>query len=140
MSRRSAFAASLASTVSLAVVACGATGCTRSNEGVDAATADASVVTAPARIASCDRITSMSVCSEYSGSFLAHNEAIHSAGCAKLGGSFSAGECPNTSVLGACTLSTGELRKFYGTGGAAWTAATAEKECAGAYRGKWKAQ
>lgn len=121
------------------VVACGATGCSRSNEAEAGAGAGASA-SAPAllaRTASCDRITGMSVCSEYSGAYLAQNEAVHSAGCVKLGGTFVAAECPNTAVLGSCALSTGEVRKFYGSGGAAYDVARAEKECTGPYKGTW---
>ncbi len=89
------------------------------------------------RTSSCDRVTKMSVCSEYSGSYLAQNEAVLSAGCAKLSGAFVAAECPNTSVLGSCTLATGEVRKFYGGGGAAYDPSRAETECTGPYKGKW---
>jgi len=79
----------------------------------------------------------MSTCSEYSGGYLAQNEAVLSAGCARLGGTFVAAECPNTSVLGSCTLSTTEVRKFYASGNVAYDAARAQKECEGSYRGRW---
>jgi hypothetical protein len=49
-------------------------------------------------------------------------------------------ECPNTSVVGACTLSTGEVRKFYGTGGAAFEPDRARSECLTSYRGAWQAR
>jgi hypothetical protein len=82
----------------------------------------------------------MSLCSEYSGAYLAQNEAVLSSTCAKLGGAFvSAAECPNTNPLGSCALATGEVRKFYSSGAAAWDAARAEKECTGSYKGKWSA-
>jgi hypothetical protein len=128
-------------TLALLLAAClGA--CSRSGAGDASASAEAgappSSVASP-RTASCDRITSMSVCSEYSGAYLAQNEAVHSAGCVKLGGTFVAAECPNRAVLGSCTLSTGEVRKFYGSGGATYDLVTAEKECTGPYRGRWAA-
>lgn len=81
----------------------------------------------------------MSVCSEYSGAYLAQNEAVLSSGCGKLGGTFVGAECPNTSVLGSCALSTTEVRKFYASGGAVYDVARAQKECEGPYRGKWSA-
>ena len=90
-----------------------------------------------ARTSSCDRVPKMSVCSEYSGSYLAQNEAVLSSACAKLGGAFVGAECPNTAVLGSCTLSTTEVRKFYASGGAVFDAARAQKECETSYRGKW---
>jgi hypothetical protein len=93
----------------------------------------------PSRTGSCDRVTAMSICSEYSGAYLAQNEAVLSSACAKLSGAFAGAECPNTSVLGSCALSTGEVRKFYASGGAAFDTAKAEKECTGPYRGKWSA-
>jgi hypothetical protein len=101
------------------------------------ASSGASRSTPTGRTSSCDRVTNMSVCSEYRGAYLVQNEAVLSSGCAKLAGVFVAAECPNTSVLGSCTLSTGELRKFYGSGGAAYDAPRAEKECTGPYRGQW---
>ena len=81
----------------------------------------------------------MSLCSEYSGSYLAQNEAVLSSGCGKLSGAFVRAECPNTNVLGSCTLSTTEVRKFYASGSAVWDAPRAEKECVGSYKGKWSA-
>jgi len=42
-------------------------------------------------------------------------------------------------VLGSCTLSTSEVRKFYASGAAAFDAARAEKECTTSYKGKWAA-
>jgi hypothetical protein len=104
-----------------------------STKGIDATTP------APSRTGSCDRVTAMSICSEYSGAYLAQNEAVLSSACAKLSGTFVGAECPNTAVLGSCALSTGEVRKFYASGGAAFDAAKAEKECTGPYRGKWSA-
>lgn len=77
------------------------------------------------------------MCSEYHGVYLAQNEAVLSSACAKLSGAFVAAECPNTSELGSCTLATSEVRKFYASGGAAYDAARAEKECTGPYKGTW---
>ena len=101
-----------------------------------ASSANASAA-APGRTGSCDRVTGMSVCSEYSGAYLAHNEAVLSASCGKLGGAFAPAECPNTAVLGSCVLSTGEVRKFYASGGAVYDEPRAQKECEGPYKGKW---
>jgi hypothetical protein len=93
----------------------------------------------PSRTSSCDRITKSSVCSEWSGAQLAQNEQFYSAGCVKLSGTFVSAECPNTQVLGSCTLSTGEKRKFYASGADAYDAPRAEKECTGPYKGTWVA-
>jgi len=109
-------------------------GCSRS-DSVDAP--PVAKAAGPLRTSSCDRVTGQSVCSEYSGAYLAQNEAVLSSACVKLSGAFAAAECPNTSVLGACTLATGEVRKFYASGGAAYDAARAETECSGPYKGKW---
>lgn len=129
----------------VAIVASHATlACSRS-EGVDQAASGASSssvaskVSSRSRTSSCDRVTGMSVCSEYSGSYLEGNEAVLNAACAKLSGAFVGAECPNTAVLGSCTLATSEVRKFYASGGAAYDAARAEKECSGPYKGKWTA-
>lgn len=127
----------------IAIVALHATiACSREENAASGSQADAASSTttpSPARTASCDRVTTMSVCSEYSGNNLVLNEAVLSATCVKLGGAFVRAQCPNTSVLGSCTLATGEVRKFYGSGGAAYEVANAEKECSGPYKGKWSA-
>lgn len=80
----------------------------------------------------------MSYCAEYSGSYLAQNEAALTGSCKKLGGTFVYAECPNTAVLGSCTLPTGEVRKLYASGEAAFDAARAKKECDASYHGAWK--
>jgi hypothetical protein len=128
----------------LAIVASHATfACSRTeSDGASVSSASSASSAAPrstptGRTSSCDRVTNMSVCSEYHGAYLAQNEAVLSSACAKLSGAFVAAECPNTSVLGSCTLSTGEVRKFYASGGAAYDAARAEKECTGPYKGQW---
>ncbi len=100
--------------------------------------ADASATTA-ARTGSCDRVPAMSICSEYTGGYLAQNEAVLSSGCSKLNGTFVATQRPNTAVLGRCALSTTEVRNFYASGGSAYDAPGAQKECEGPYRGKWTA-
>jgi len=92
---------------------------------------------APARVGSCDRASSTGTCSEYIGAYLAQNEILLTSSCARLGGTFVYAECPNTSVIGACTLSTGEVRKFYGTGASAYDSERAQKECATSYHGAW---
>jgi len=130
--------------VLVAIVASHATfACSRS-EGVDqdarASASSSSLATkgaSPSRTSSCDRVTGQSVCSEYSGSYLEQSEAVLGSACGKLSGAFVGAACPNTSVLGSCTLATGEVRKFYASGGAPYDAARAEKECSGPYKGKW---
>lgn len=79
----------------------------------------------------------MSVCSEYSGAYLAQSAAVLGAACAKLHGVYVAAECPNTAVIGRCALATGESRSYYASGGAAYDAARAQKECEGSYKGTW---
>lgn len=101
--------------------------------------ADATATTTALRTASCDRVPTMSVCSEYAGGYHAQNEAVLSSSCGKLGGTFVAAGCPNTAVLGTCELSTSEVRTFYASGGAAYDGTRAEKECVTSYRGKWSA-
>ena len=95
---------------------------------------DASTLRVAPRPASCDRVTSASVCSEYA---LTDDEARLTASCTKLAGSFALAECPNTSVLGSCTLSTGETRKFYSGGGGSFDARSGKKDCEGSLKGKW---
>jgi hypothetical protein len=92
------------------------------------------------RVGSCDRAPSTGTCSEYNGTYLAQNEILLTSSCTKLGGTFVYAECPNTSVVGACLLSTGETRKFYGTGGSAYEPDRARKECEDAFRGSWRAR
>ena len=147
ISSRSTHDASLTSATLVmlfALVASHATfACSRS-EGVDQdarASASSSSLAAKgassSRTSSCDRVTGQSVCSEYSGSYLEQSEAVLGAACAKLSGAYVGAACPNTSVVGSCTLATGEVRKFYASGGAPYDAARAEKECTGPYKGKW---
>jgi len=91
----------------------------------------------PERIGSCDRGSLTGTCSEYAGTYLAQNEILLTSSCAKLGGTFVYAECPNTSVVGGCVLSTGEIRKFYGTGASAYAAEQAQRECETSFRGSW---
>jgi len=105
----------------------------------ESASREAAAPPGPARTASCDRVPAMSLCSEYSGNYLAQNEAVLSSACGKLGGAFVAAGCPNSAVLGSCELPTTELRAFYASGAVAYDAARAEKECVTSYRGKWTA-
>jgi hypothetical protein len=93
----------------------------------------------PNRIASCDRVAAMSVCSEYAGSHLAQNELAVTTSCKKLSGTFVYAACPNTSVLGACTMPTSEVRRYYASGANAYAAGAAEKECTTVYGGAWRA-
>lgn len=93
----------------------------------------------PSRIGSCDRGQSTGTCSEYAGTYLEQNQLLLTSSCSKLGGTFVYAECPNTSVVGACTLSTTEVRKFYGTGAAAYEADRAKSECEKSFRGTWVA-
>jgi hypothetical protein len=65
------------------------------------------------------------------------NEGFLTSSCQKLSGTFVYAECPNTSLVGACTLSTGEVRRFYATGGAGWEVDRAKSEC-DALRGSFK--
>ena len=110
--------------------------CSKSEEAApDAGVASAAT---PARLASCDRVPSMSTCSEYAGAYLAQNEPALAGSCKRLGGTFAYAECPNTAVLGSCTLPTGEVRKLYASGEAAFDAARAKTECDASYHGAWK--
>lgn len=114
--------------------------CSRADSASSGASASADVLApSPPRTSNCDRITAMSVCSEYSGSYLVMNEAVLRSSCGKLAGTFVGGQCPNTAVLGSCTLATSEVRHYYASGGATYDAARAEKECTGNYTGKWAA-
>jgi hypothetical protein len=115
-----------------------AVACSKSEDDKAASVASSAAATTPSRIASCDRVASMSYCAEYSGRYLAQNELALSGSCKKLNGAFVFAECPNTAVLGSCTLPTGEVRKLYSSGEAAFDAARAQKECAAAYHGTWK--
>lgn len=103
-----------------------------------AAADDGGAPSAVARVASCDRASVTGTCSEYEGSYLAQNENLLKASCAKLGGTYVLAECPNTSVIGSCKLSTGESRKFYGTGASAYEPDRARKECEATFRGAWQ--
>jgi hypothetical protein len=116
-----------------------AVGCGRSGSSAQASD-DAGVATmrTTMRTASCDRGAIVGTCSEYAGKYLADNEVLLSSMCTKLGGTFVYAECPNTTVIGACTLSTSEVRKFYGAGSAAWDPERARGECAGSLGGSWQ--
>jgi hypothetical protein len=130
----------LALVVSYATVACSRSESEGASASASSSSSSSTLVprgTPTGRTSSCDRVTNMSVCSEYYGAYLAQNEAVLGSACAKLSGAFVGAECPNTAVLGSCALATGEVRKFYASGGASYDAARAEKECTGPYKGKW---
>jgi hypothetical protein len=103
--------------------------------GVDGAASVAK--SSGAKLASCDRVAAMSVCSEYGEAQLATSETVLTASCTRLGGTFVSAECPNTAIVGTCRLSTGEVRKLYASGAASYDGARAQKECETAYSGKW---
>jgi hypothetical protein len=107
------------------------------SEGDAASSSRDATASAPSRVGSCDRVPGASLCSEYSGGYLAQNEAVITSQCGKLAGTFVYAECPNTAVLGSCTLSTGEVRKFYASGAQAYDGPRAQKECEGPYKGTW---
>ena len=131
MISRTAFAVALVAMH--ATLACSRTD-NASSTGADA------LAPSPPRTSNCDRITAMGVCSEYTGTNLQMNEGVLRESCRKLGGTFVGGACPNTTVLGSCTLATSEVRHYYATGGTTpYDAARAEKECSGNYAGKWTA-
>lgn len=119
-------------------------GCARSGSnaqtGDDAGAATMRTTSATTRIGSCDRVAITGTCSEYAGKYLADNEVLFTSSCSKLGGTWVYAECPNTSVIGACTLSTSEVRKFYGAGAAAWDPERARSECVGSFGGSWQAR
>lgn len=112
-------------------------GCARA-PAVD--TADAGPAASPPRVASCDRAHAAGTCSEYAGAHLEENEARLTSTCATLGGAFVHAACPVTSALGDCALSTGESRKFYGTGASAYDADGARVACEDTFRGTWRAR
>jgi hypothetical protein len=116
----------------IALVACDHS--SASSGGSDAGAA------ASGRIGSCDRAASTGTCSEYRGTYLTENEILLTSSCGKLGGTFVYAECPNTSVVGACTLSTSEVHTFYGTGASAYEPDRARKECEASFHGAWKAR
>jgi hypothetical protein len=114
--------------------------CDRSCAGESASTTTTLEAAAPpTRIGSCDRVASVSVCSEYTGAYLSQNEASITSSCKRLGGSFAYAECQNTVVLGSCRLPTTEVRKFYGSGATPYDAAGAQKECDVLFGGTWSA-
>lgn len=114
-------------------------GCSKADEDTKPSSAPVAPPVPGQGAASCDRITSMSVCSEYGAAQVASSVKILTAQCTKLGGAYVGSPCPNTAVLGACTMSTGEARIYYSSGGMAYDAARAEKDCGQTLRGKWKA-
>lgn len=111
--------------------------CQRSPAG---ATADAGESARPIRTASCDRGQAAGTCSEYTGTYLDQNEFLLKSSCGKLGGAFVFAACPNTSVVGDCTLSTSEVRRFYGTGASAFDPERGRTSCEGTFRGSWRAR
>lgn len=129
--------ASVLAFASLLVALQATQGCSR-NDASSGSGADA-LAESPSRTSNCDRITAMGVCSQYSGSYLVMNEGVLRESCRKLAGTFVGGQCPNTTVLGSCTLATTEVRHYYASGASPYDAARAEKECTGNYAGKWAA-
>jgi hypothetical protein len=119
--------------VAVAVSSCKRSEGTQGDAGT-AASADSQ------RVGSCDRVSATGTCSEYKGAYLTQNELLLTSSCGKLGGTFVYAECPNTSGVGACTFTTGEVRKFYGTGASAWEPDRAQKECERSFHGVWKAR
>lgn len=111
-------------------------GCQRSS---DVVAGDAGAARATQRTGSCDRGQSTGTCSEYTGAYLEQNQLLLTTSCGKLGGTFVYAECPNTSVIGSCTLSTTEIRKFYATGAAAYDPERAQVECEKSFRGTFRA-
>jgi hypothetical protein len=119
--------------------ACERSGSNKDQHDADVASRTTSATT-PARVGSCDRVASLGTCSEYSGAYLSQNEMMLTSTCGKLSGTFVYAECPNTSIVGACSLSTGEVRRFYASGNDPWDAPRAKRECEASFRGVWRDQ
>jgi len=114
----------------LLLVTVAVVGCSESKRsGADAGP----TVQAAARVSSCDRVPKASVCSEWR---VDDRGAARSEGCTRLGGVFVVAECPNTTVIGSCSLPTGEVRKFYSGGAIGYDPTTAAKDCK-ALSGTW---
>jgi hypothetical protein len=111
-------------------------GCKGSSSSDSAPAASAS---AAAKVgASCDKVSTLSVCSNYSGTLLAGGDKAVEMQCRSLGGTFTNAACPNTSVVGRCVMTTGEERLYYATGGSSFTDATAKSHCQSLF-GRWAA-
>lgn len=114
-----------------------AAGCSSRATGSDASV-DAGAHEATVTLASCDRVQAMSVCAEYDEAGLRQGARVLEAQCTRLRGTFALAACPNTAVVAACVLATGERRKLYGSGGAPYDAARARSEC-DSYHGRFEA-
>lgn len=95
------------------------------------------VATGPRQQGSCDRSAIDGTCSDYDAAYLEQNRTLLVQSCGKLGGAFVGDACPNTSIVGTCTLSTGEARSFYATGPSAYDPARARAACTTTFHGTW---
>src|SRR4051812_29096538 len=81
-------------------------GCRSSSTTSGPADGGAAEASTALRLGSCDRSPTTGTCSDYDAAYLAQNQNLLTTSCTKLGGTFVFGACPNTSVVGACKLST----------------------------------
>ena len=87
----------------------------------------------PSIAGSCEAISTLGVCVQYSASSGQSQEWLSSA-CAAAGGTFDPGACPSLSLLGTCR-SGPDLRHYYDTGHL--TPGDARRDCEETYLGRF---
>jgi hypothetical protein len=88
------------------------------------------------RTGSCNNIESVSTCSDYSGDAFALGESLQQSMCEAGHGTYtSGGACPAENRVGTCTISGGQVRRYYSTGTLAYTVETARNDCTQLFQG-----
>ncbi len=88
---------------------------------------------------SCNNVANVSSCTDLSGDAFALGESLQRSMCEAGNGTFGSGACPTENRVGSCTISGGQLRRYYSTGNLAYDAASAQSDCTTLYSGTWSA-
>jgi hypothetical protein len=89
---------------------------------------------------SCNNIQNVSTCTDLSGDAFALGESLQQSMCEAANGTYAnGGACPTENLVGSCTISGGQVRRYYSTGQLAYQAANAQSDCTTLYSGTWRA-
>ena len=93
-----------------------------------------------AQTGSCNKVATLSVCTDLSGDAFVIGESLQRSMCEGTSGTFAMNTaCPSENRLGSCQLEGGQVRRYYSGGNLMYDAAGAESDCTELYSGTWTA-
>lgn len=100
----------------------------------------ASAQSSSGQTGSCNNVPNLSTCTDLSGDAFALGESLQRSMCEAGNGTFGSGAgCPSENRIGSCEIGSGQVRRYYSTGGNPYEAEAAQSDCTGLYSGTWRA-